>query len=304
MKANITLNSIYDFHQFAQLPEPEHPLVSLIDYSKVVYPPAYTDIKWVQNFYSIGLKRNVSKKFNYGQYSYDFQEGILALVAPKQVIRIEIDSNAEAEPSGWLLLIHPDFLWGSPLAQKLKSYDFFGYNVNEALFLSKKEELLLIEIFKNIEKEYQANIDKFTQNIILTQIELLCNYTERFYERQFITRKIANSELLGQLDRLIDTELTAGDLLDHGIPSVAKIAEQLHISPNYLTSLLRVLLGKTTQTYIQEKIIDKAKEKLSTTDLSVSEVAYELGFQHPASFNKLFKKHTALTPTEFKKSFN
>ncbi len=304
MQADIQLNSIYDFHQFAQLPEPEHPLVSLIDYSKVVYPLEYTDIKWVQNFYSIGLKRNVSKKFNYGQYSYDFQEGILALVAPKQVIRIEIDPTAEAQPSGWLLLIHPDFLWGSPLAQKLRSYDFFGYNVNEALFLSKKEELMLIEIFKNIQKEYQSNIDKFTQTIILTQIELLCNYTERFYERQFITRKIANNELLARLDNFIESHLENGDMIDHGILSVSAIAQQLHISPNYLTSLLRVLLGKATQTYVQEKIVDKAKEKLSTTTMSVSEVAYELGFQHPASFNKLFKKHTALTPSEFKKMFN
>ncbi|QES88452.1 helix-turn-helix domain-containing protein [Rhizosphaericola mali] len=304
MKVELTLNSIYDFHKFAHLPEPEHPLVSLIDYSLVQYPPEYTDIKWVQNFYSIGLKRNVSKKFNYGRQPYDFQEGVLALVAPQQVIRIEIDPNAEAEPSGWLLLVHPDFIWGTGLAQKLNTYDFFGYAVNEALFLSKKEELMLIDIFKNIQKEYQSNLDKFTQNIILSQIELLCNYTERFYERQFITRKKVNHEILSKLDQLLNEKIKEQNLLNNGIPSVTDIAEEMHLTPNYLTSLLKVFIGQTTQQYIQNKLIDKAKEKLSTTHLTISEIAYELGFEHPASFTKLFKSKTNLSPLEFRNLFN
>jgi AraC family transcriptional regulator, transcriptional activator of pobA len=304
MKTELTLHSIYDFHQFAQLPEPEHPLVSLIDYSSVKYPPEFTDIKWMQNFYSIGLKRNVSKRFNYGQLPYDFQEGVLALVAPQQVIRIEIDPNAEANPSGWLLLVHPDFLWGSALAQKMLSYDFFGYAVNEALFLSKKEELMLVDIFKNIQKEYQSNIDKFTQNIILSQIELLCNYTERFYERQFITRKRANHEILAQMDTFLMTRLEDNSLLNKGIPSVLEIAEELHFTPNYLTSMLKLLIGQSTQQYIQSKLIEKAKTKLSTTELSISEIAYELGFEHPSSFTKLFKTKTNMSPLEFRNSFN
>ncbi|WP_343556975.1 helix-turn-helix transcriptional regulator [Sphingobacterium sp.] len=304
MQVNLRLNSIYEFHQFSNLPKPAHPLVSLIDYSLVNYPPEYSDIKWVQNFYSIGLKRNVSKKFNYGQQSYDFEEGVLALVAPQQVIHIEIDPEAQAEPSGWLLLIHPDFLWKTALATKIHSYDFFGYAVNEALFLSEKEEQMMVEVFKSIQQEYQSNIDKFSHNIIITQIELLLNYTERFYERQFLTRRITNDKMLTRLESLLDQYFRSEHLLENGIPTVQKLAEQLNLTPNYLSSLLKVHTGQSTQQHIHNKLIEKAKEKLSTTDLSVSEIAYELGFEHPASFNKLFKQKTDLSPLAFRRSFN
>ena len=303
MHVNLKLNTIYEFHQFSNLPKPAHPLVSLIDYSLVNYPPEYTDIKWVQNFYSIGLKRNVSKKFNYGQQPYDFEEGVLALVSPQQVIHIEIDPEAQAEPSGWLLLIHPDFLWKTALATKIHTYEFFGYAVNEALFLSEKEEQMMVEVFKNIQQEYQSNIDKFSHNIIITQIELLLNYTERFYERQFLTRRITNDKMLTRLETLLDQYFHSGHLLKKGIPTVQEIAEQLHLTPNYLSSLLKVLTGQSTQQHIHNRLIEKAKERLSTTDLSVSEIAYELGFEHPASFNKLFKQKTDLSPLAFRRSF-
>jgi len=304
MQANIKLNTIYEFHQFSNLPKPAHPLISLIDYSLVNYPPEYTDIKWVQNFYSIGLKRDVSKKFNYGQQPYDFDEGVLALVAPQQVIHIEIDPEAEVEPSGWLLLIDPDFLWKTALATKIHTYAFFGYAVNEALFLSEKEEQMMIEVFKSIQREYQSNIDRFSHNIIITQIELLLNYTERFYERQFLTRRISNDKTLTRLETLLDQYFSSDYLLTKGLPTVQNVAEQLHLTPNYLSSLLKVLTGQSTQQHIHNKLIEKAKEKLSTTDLSVSEIAYELGFEHPASFNKLFKQKTDLSPLAFRRSFN
>ncbi len=304
MKTSLIFESIYDFHKFSNLPKPEHPLVSLIDYSLVKYPPEYTDIKWVQNFYSIGLKRNVSKKFNYGQQPYDFQEGVLALVAPKQVIRIEIDPDAEADPSGWLLLIHPDFFLGSTLAKRIKEYEFFGYAVNEALFLSEKEETRMLDIFKNIKCEYQSNIDNFTQNIILTQIELLLNYTERFYRRQFITRKNTNKQILNRLEELFEERFNDTILAEKGVPTVQEVADALHLTPNYLTSLLKVLTGQSTQQHIHDKIIDKAKEKLSTTQSTINEIAYELGFEHPSSFNKLFKSKTNLSPLKFRSVFN
>lgn len=304
MQANIKLNTIYEFHQFARLPKPEHPLVSLIDYSLVKYPPEYTDIRWVQNFYSIGLKRNVAKKFNYGQQPYDFDEGILAMVGPQQVIHIEIDPNAEAEPSGWLLLIHPDFLWQTALAAKIHSYAFFGYAVKEALFLSEKEEQMMVAVFKSIQQEYQSNIDKFSHNIIISQIELLLNYTERFYERQFLTRRISNDKTLGRLKALLDKYFNSGYLLEKGIPSVQDVAKELNLSPNYLSSLLKVLTGQSTQDHIHYKLIEKAKEKLSTTDLSVSEIAYELGFEYPSSFSKLFKQKTNQSPLVFRQLFH
>ncbi|ATP56399.1 AraC family transcriptional regulator [Pedobacter ginsengisoli] len=304
MQANIHLNSIYDFHQFSGLPKPEHPLVSLIDYSLVKYPPEYTEIRWMQNFYSIGLKRNVAKKFNYGQLSYDFDEGVLALVAPQQVIQIEIDPNADAEPSGWLLLVHPDFLWKTTLAARMKKSEYFGYAVNEALFLSEKEEQMMVAVFKSIQQECQQNIDKFSHNIIITQIELLLNYTERFYERQFLIRRISNDKILTRLETLLSDFFNDEQLLNKGIPTVQEIANELHLTPNYLSTLLKVLTGKSTQDHIHQTLIDKAKEKLSTTTLSISEIAYELGFEHPSSFTKLFKQKTNQTPLSFRQGFN
>lgn len=189
MKNTFRFNSLSDFHSFCNLPNPEHPLISLIDYSKVRYPVDDTELKWIQNFYSIGLKRNVNAKFNYGQQEYDFDSGVLCFVSPLQFLSLEMKPGIEVEPTGYLLLIHPDFLWGTSLAKKIKSYEFFSYQINEALFLSDKEEKIIVDLFKNIEKEYQTNIDKFTQELIVAQLELFLIYAERFYERQFFTRK-------------------------------------------------------------------------------------------------------------------
>ncbi|MCU0469188.1 MAG: helix-turn-helix transcriptional regulator [Arcicella sp.] len=297
-------NSVAEFHSFCNLPNPEHPLISLIDYSKVVYPFDETIVKWVQNFYTIGLKRNVNAKFNYGQQQYDFNSGILSFIAPSQFLKLEIDLNMIVEPTGWLLLIHPDFLWNTSLAKKIKSYDFFHYAVNEALFLSDKEEKTIVDILLQIEKEYQSNIDKFSQNIIVSQIETLLNYAERFYQRQFITRQKSCHQILDNLEDYLNDFFTHDNLINKGLPTVEMIAETLNVSPNYLGSLLKSLTGQSTQQHIHEKLIEKAKEKLSTTHSSVSEIAYELGFEHPQSFNKLFKQKTNQTPLEFRASFN
>jgi AraC family transcriptional regulator, transcriptional activator of pobA len=297
-------NSVAEFHSFCNLPNPEHPLISLIDYSKVVYPFDETIVKWVQNFYTIGLKRNVNAKFNYGQQQYDFNSGILSFIAPSQFLKLEIDLNMIVEPTGWLLLIHPDFLWNTSLAKKIKSYGFFHYAVNEALFLSDKEEKTIVDILLQIEKEYQSNIDKFSQNIIVSQIETLLNYAERFYQRQFITRQKSCHQILDNLEDYLNDFFTHDNLINKGLPTVEMIAETLNVSPNYLGSLLKSLTGQSTQQHIHEKLIEKAKEKLSTTHSSVSEIAYELGFEHPQSFNKLFKQKTNQTPLEFRASFN
>jgi AraC family transcriptional regulator, transcriptional activator of pobA len=304
MEEILRFNSVAEFHSFCNLPNPEHPLISLIDYSKVVYPFDETIVKWVQNFYTIGLKRNVNAKFNYGQQQYDFNSGILSFIAPSQFLKLEIDLNMIVEPTGWLLLIHPDFLWNTSLAKKIKSYDFFHYAVNEALFLSDKEEKTIVDILLQIEKEYQSNIDKFSQNIIVSQIETLLNYAERFYQRQFITRQKSCHQILDNLEDYLNDFFTHDNLINKGLPTVEMIAETLNVSPNYLGSLLKSLTGQSTQQHIHEKLIEKAKEKLSTTHSSVSEIAYELGFEHPQSFNKLFKQKTNQTPLEFRASFN
>jgi AraC family transcriptional activator of pobA len=297
-------NSIAEFHAICQLPSPEHPLISLIDYSKVIYPVDESAMKWIQHFYSVGLKRNVHAKFNYGQQKYDFDSGVLSFISPFQILKVEINQHIEVDPSGWLLLIHPDFIWNTNLAKKIKSYDFFQYAVNEALFLAEKEEKFLLEILRNIEKEYQSNMDRFSQEIIISQIELLLIYAERYYERQFFTRKKSNFEILERFEDILLGYFKNDMLLEHGIPTVKTIADQLNISPNYLGTLLKIHTQQTTQQHIQNKLIDFAKERLSTTTNSVSEIAYELGFEHPQSFSKLFKLKTRQTPKEFRHSFN
>lgn len=300
-----TINTITDFHRWRGLPKPLHPLISLVDYSLVRHYPENNRITWVQNFYSIGLKRNVQAKLRYGQQVYDFDEGLMSFIAPGQIFSIEVNDLADyTQPSGWLLLIHPDFLWNTPLATGIKKYDFFGYNVNESLFLSDKEESIVVGILSNIEQEYRENIDKFSQSIIVSQIETLLNYAERFYQRQFITRGIANHEVLGRLTRVLEEYFNDEESVARGLPSVQFVAEAVNLSPNYLSDLLKSLTGKSTQHHIHDKLIEKAKEKLSATRLSVSEIAYALGFEHPQSFSKLFKAKTNQSPLEFRASFH
>lgn len=297
-----SLHTISEFHKISGQPGPHHPLISLIDYGLVDYQIDEEVINWVQQFYSIGLKRNIQHRFRYGQETYDFDEGLLSFVAPGQLVQLTMDKPA-VKPTGWLLLIHPDFLWNTSLAKKMNQYEFFGYAINEALFLSEKEELIVTDIFQNIQREYLSNIDKFSQNIIIAQIELLLNYCERFYQRQFITRKKSSHQILARVETVLDDYFNSDSLIDKGLPSAQYIAGLLNVSPNYLGSLLKTLTGQSTQQHIHEKVIAKAKEMLSTTTLSVSEIAYELGFEYPQSFSKLFKTKTSLSPLEFRQSF-
>jgi AraC-like DNA-binding protein len=305
MKNNIhRFNSISEFHKLSGLPKPEHPLVSLVDYGKVDYQTDDDEISWVQNFYSVGLKRNINGKFKYGQQQYDFDEGLMSFVSPGQVVNISIDRTETVKPTGFLLCIHPDFLWNTPLAKKIKQYDFFSYAINEALFMSEKEENSIEGIMQIIQQEYHSNIDKFSQNIIVAQIQLLFNYCERFYQRQFITRKISSHQILDRLEEILTNYFESSDLQNKGLPNVQYISNELNVSATYLSSLLKVLTGKSTQHHIHEKLIEKAKEKLSTTSLTVSEIAFDLGFEHSQSFSKLFKSKTKVSPIEFRQSFN
>jgi len=258
----------------------------------------------ILDFYSISIKRCLLTKFKYGQQEYDFDEGVMFFIAPGQVFKIEVEPNSIHKRSGWFLLIHPDFLWNTALAKTIKQYEYFDYSVHEALFLSDKEETAMIGILHSIQQEYQSNIDKFSQDIIIAQLELLLVHADRFYHRQFITRKITNHKILTRLEELLTNYFNSDDLVNKGLPSVQYIADKLNVSPNYLSDLLKVLTGQSTQQHIHDKLIEKAKEKLSTTDLSVGEIAYELGFEHSQSFSKLFKSKTDFSPLEFRKSFN
>ena len=298
------IRTITEFHQFRNLPKPEHPLVSVVDYSDIRHTSAENRVSWVLDFYSISLKRTSNATMRYGQQEYDFDEGIMFFIAPGQVFSVEVERNSIQKNTGWILLVHPDFFWNTPLAKTIKQYEYFGYTVNEALFLSDKEETIVTGIMKNIQQEYHSNIDKFSQSIIISQIETLLNYSQRFYQRQFITRKITNHKILSRVEEILTQYFNSDEIVVKGLPTVQQIAGALNVSPNYLSGLLKTLTGKSTQQHIHEKLIEKAKEKLSTTDLSVSEIAYELGFEHPQSFSKLFKTKTKLSPSEFRQSFN
>lgn len=298
------LKTISDLHRFNQLSPPEHPLISLIDYSQINPPFENNELKWLQKFYSISIKRDIVGKYQYGQQSYDFDEGLMTFFSPDQIISVQLtEENISRNPSGWILAIHPDFLFGTALARNIKKYPYFNYSVREALFLSEKEENIIIGILQNIKNEYQANLDQFSQQIIISQLELLLNYAERFYQRQFLTRKISNHQILDKLEELLEDYFNH-EVTSNGLPSVQDIAQRLNLTPDYLSSMLKSLTGQTTQQHIHNKLIEKAKVKLSTTKLSVSEIAYELGFEHSQSFSKLFKSKTKQTPIEFRTSFN
>jgi len=298
------IKSITEYHRSRGLPKPEHPLISLVDYEAIKHSAENNSMSWVLDFYTISLKRGFNANIKYGQQEYDFDEGVMFFIAPGQVFSIEVNENQVSKRSGWILLVHPDFLWNTPLAKGIRQYEYFDYAVNEALFLSDKEETTIIQILQNIRQEYHNNIDKFSQAIIITQLESLLVYAERFYQRQFITRKITNHKILDRLEVVLAAYFNSDDIIKKGLPTVQYVADQLNVSPGYLTSMLKVLTGQSTQQHIHDKLIEKAKEKLSTTQLSVSEIAYDLGFEHPQSFSKLFKTKTKVSPLEFRQSFN
>jgi len=286
------------------LPKPQHPLISVINFESIKNLSEHGPINLIFNFYSVSLKKNFNGKMKYGQKECDFDEGILFFMSPGQIFGIEALKGEVIRKKGWLMLIHPDFLWNTPLVKTIKHYEFFSYAVHEALFLSDKEEATIVKILGNIEQEYNSNIDKFSQGVIIAQLELLLTYADRYYHRQFITRKTINHTILARLEDILTEYFKSDSLEKKGLPTVQYIAGALFVSPNYLSGLLKVLTGQSTQQHIHDKLIEKAKEKLSATDLSVSEIAYELGFEHPQSFSKLFKTKTNLSPLEFRQSFN
>jgi AraC family transcriptional activator of pobA len=293
-------DSISGLHRVLELPKPLHPLVSLIDNTTIKVekdrlPPAF-----LFDFYKISYKEKLQGRLKYGQNYYDFEEGSLVFTAPGQVMAIADDT----EYMGKTLLFHPDFIRNYPLGQHIKKYGFFSYAIHEALHLSEKEKEIIVGVFSNMNSELHANIDDFSQDIIVSQIELLLNYCNRFYKRQFLTRKAVNNDLLAKLDEVLNDHFNDATALMKGLPSVQDLAVQLHVSPGYLSDMLRSLTGQNTQQHIHNKVIEKAKEILSQSNLSVAEIAYQLGFERPQSFNKLFKQKTKVSPLAYRKSFN
>lgn len=298
------IKTISAYHRVLGLPKPLHPLVSLIRFEDMPYDPQQAPKAIMHNFYSIALKKSFHARLKYGQQEVDFDEGILLFMAPLQVLTIEGPFESATSHEGWLLLVHPDLLWNTSLAKKIRHYEYFDYKANEALHLSDVEEQLLINIMKNIQQEYSARIDNYSLEVIVAQLELLFTYSERFYNRQFITRKVSSHHVIARMEELLN-DYFKGDLVQTtGMPPVTYFAAALNLSPNYLSRLLKTLTGLSTKDFITDKMVDLAKEMLSTTDLSMNEIAYSLGFEHPQSFGKLFKSKTNLSPLKFRQSFN
>jgi len=296
------LQSINEIHDACGLPKPKHPLISLthIEKESNVDENQLTSLGTL-DFYKITFVLNNKGRLRYGQDYYDFNEGSMMFLAPNQVVgSTEYSGSAE----WFVLFIHPDYFLGHPLAKKIKQYGFFSYTNNEALHLSEKEKDILLSVFYIIQEELNERIDEFSQEVILSQVDLLMNYANRFYKRQFITRKTTNKDILHKTEAILDDYFNNEKAIELGIPSVQYISEKLNISPGYLSDLLRSLIGQNAKQYIHYKLIEKAKEKLSTTDSSVSEIAFELGFEHSQSFNKLFKQKTNVSPLEFRALFN
>jgi AraC family transcriptional regulator, transcriptional activator of pobA len=282
------------------LPKPMHPLIALVDYQDIVVDTKAIGKGYMLDFYKISFKKHFAGQIRYGQGHYDFEEGGLSFTAPHQIISA---AEEERDYSGYTLLFHPDFIRNYPLGKHISRYGFFSYSVAEALYLSEKEKKTIFSLFEAIAAELDQNIDQFSQDVLVSQIETLLNYSSRFYNRQFITRKPVHNDLIAEMESYLSEFFNGNEPLLHGPPTVQQLADHLHISQRYLSDMLRSLTGQTTQQHIQARLIDKAKDLLTTSNLTTAEVAYQLGFDYPQSFNKLFKAKTKLSPQEYRQSF-
>ncbi len=292
--------SLTDFHRMFGLSKPRHPLISFIYVNEMSYELAELPGALIMDFYKVAFKTNVCGKAKYGQSYYDFGEGGLVFTSPGQVF----ESPGKPSSSGNMLLIHPDLLLAYPISKKMKQYGFFSYAANEALHLSDEERATIMTVFKIIDEELNSRIDDFSQDVIVSQIELLLNYSNRFFKRQFITRKAVNNDKLQKLEEILDEYFSEEKAIKHGLPTVQYLADRLNLSPSYLSDMLRTLIGQNAQQLIHHKLVEKAKEVLSTSNLSVAEIAYQFGFEYPQSFSRLFKAKTEQSPLEFRTSFN
>ena len=293
-------DSITVAHQALGLPKPLHPLISVVDATATPVGAGPSAGAHLLSFYKLAYKTGGSGSVKYGPGHYDFTEGSLLCAAPNQLMG---GDAVACDQGGYVLLLHPDLLVGYPLAQKMKQYSFFSYDASEALHLSDSEKTTVVALFRSIAEELRARIDDFSQDVLLAQLELLLSYTQRFYQRQFITRRTVNRGLLAQVEEVLNDYFGGQQGLRQGLPTVQYLAAQVRLTPSYLSDMLRSLTGLSAQQHIHQRLIEQAKERLSVTELSVSEIAYALGFEHSQSFSKLFKAKTSLSPLAFRRSF-
>ncbi len=292
----IDLPTINDMHRVMQQAPPRHPLVSLVDHASFYNNRPEGSPVYRFGFYAISCKQ-FDGVLKYGRGSYDFTQGSLMFTAPGQAIAATHSGKVD---EGWALFIHPDLLYGTDLGRKIHQYSFFDYQANEALHVSEEEQLILKDCITKIEKEYLQNIDKHSHGLIVSNIELLLNYCNRFYDSQFYTRTKINADIVQRFERLLKDYFKEEAMAGTSLPSVSYFASKLNLSPNYLSDLLQKFTGKTTIEYIHLELVAQAKSLLWSTDVSISEIAYRLGFGHPSHFTKLFKTKTGKSPSEFR----
>ncbi len=294
----IVYKSISELMRGLGMAKPLHPLVALVNYDLAKISKEYAGRSFLIDLYKISFKSEFRGQVRYGQGYYDFEEGGLAFLAPNQLVTMSCE---EGSYDGYTLYFHADLIRNYQLGKNIQQYGFFSYAVNEALFLSEKEKAVVTSVFKSISAELENNIDAFSQDVLVSQIELLLNHSNRYYNRQFLTRKSLHHDLINRMDIYLD-ECFAGQI--NGLPTVKQVAEDLKVSARYLSDMLRTLTGQNAQQHIHDRLIEKAKTLLTTTGISIAEIAYSLGFEHPQSFNKLFKAKVKVAPLEFRASFH
>ena len=295
----LKMNTIHDYHEFLGV-KTLHPLVSVIDLSEV--PPVRLARKNF-GFYTVFLKDVKCGDLRYGRKMYDYQEGTLVFIAPGQIVGDD-DNGTRVQVKGWALLFHPDLLLGTSLGRKMKDYSFFSYEANEALHMSDREREIVINCFQEIREELEHAIDKHSRSIITANIEVFLNHCVRFYDRQFITRKDVNKDILTRFEDLLNGYFESDAPVSYGLPSVAFCADKLNLSANYFGDLIKKETEKSAQEYIQFTIIEKVKERFADSSKSVSEIAYEMGFKYPHHLSRLFKKMEGCSPNEYRVALN
>ncbi|PAB61419.1 AraC family transcriptional regulator [Anaeromicrobium sediminis] len=294
----INIDTITRLHELLGYDKPIHPLITLIDINNIQFSSKYENRQMVVGFYTISLKDGHNCKFKYGRQYYDFSEGSMMFTAPGQVGTVE---HTPSDAKGWMLCFHPDLIRKSQLNSKIKEYTFFSYDSSEALHLSEQEEETINNIVNTIKEEINENSDIYSDELIVSNLEVLLNYARRFYGRQFITRNSANKDVISRFETFLTDYFQSKDLVDNGLPTVKYLAGKMGYSTNYLSDVLKKETGKNTQEHIHFQLIEKAKSLLLSTEESVAQVAYTLGFEYPGHFSKLFKKKTGMSPSEYRR---
>lgn len=292
------IKSISQVHNLFGLETVSHPLITIIrEWPKIDFDFAST--KLTSDLFLVSMKGNIKGSFKYGRNSYDFEEGTMTFIAPNQVATFN-ESNAEPDSDGWSILFHPDLIRKSELGKTIKKYSFFEYATNEALHVSEKEKQMLQDLVQRIDIELKQNIDKHSQELIIVNLESILKYCQRYYDRQFYTRTNFNKDFIIAFERYLEAYFSSNELINKGIPTVTQCGKALKMSGSYLSDLLKLETGKSAKDHIHSHMIEKAKTLLLNTDFKVNEVAYNLGFEYPQHFSKLFKSKTGINPSEYR----